>query len=48
MKTITKHFDSLKKAENYLNLLYDRYDSVQLVYFPVYSESGIYIFSVNN
>lgn len=48
MKTITKHFDTLKKATNYRNRLYNKYDDVQLLSFPVSSEKGIYVFLVNN
>ncbi len=48
MKTITKHFDTLKKAENYRNRLYSKYDEVILLSFPVSSENGIYVFLVNN
>ena len=48
MKTITKHFDTLKKAANYRNRLYNKYDDVQLLSFPVSSEKGIYVFLVND
>ena len=48
MKTITKHFDTLKKASNYRNRLYSKYDEVKLLSFPVISEKGIYVFLVNN
>ena len=48
MKTISKHFDSLKKVEKYQNRLYNKYDSVKLVSFPHFCESGMYIFIVND
>lgn len=48
MKQITKHFDTLKKAANYRNRLYSKYNQVQLLSFPVISEKGIYVFLVND
>ena len=48
MKQITKHFDTLKKAANYRNRLYSKYNQVQLLSFPVIGEKGIYVFLVNN
>lgn len=48
MKTITKHFDTLKKAANYRNRLYSKYDQVQLLSFPISGEKGIYVFLVND
>ena len=48
MKTITKHFTSLKKAEDFQNLLYDKYDYVCLNQSPLFSESGTYVWEVEN
>lgn len=39
---ITKHFDTLKAAEQYQNRLYGQYDSVRLVAAPRFSEAGRY------
>jgi len=47
MKRISKQFGTIKQAESYLNRLYGKYNSVQLVNFPAYSESGIYTFLVS-
>jgi hypothetical protein len=46
MKTIVKHFDSLKKAEQYQDKLYDKYDHVRLVRWPSFSEAGDYAWEV--
>lgn len=46
MKQIKRYFDSIKQAERFLNKLYDKYNFVQLVSFPMYGENGTYIFSV--
>ena len=48
MKTtrIVKQFDSIKKAERFQNSLYNKYDHVQLVQFPNFSESGQYVWEV--
>lgn len=47
MKTITKHFDTLKQAERYQNRLYGRYDKVRLVRSPRFSEAGTYVWEVS-
>ncbi len=44
---ITKYFKSLIQAERYQNRLYNRYDSVQLVKSPRFSEDGYYSWLVN-
>jgi hypothetical protein len=46
MKTITKHFDTMKQAERFLNKLYSQFDFVNLISYPVFSESGIYTFQI--
>lgn len=46
--TISKQFKTLKQAEAYQNRLYSRYNSVQLVRWPVFSEEGIYTWKVAN
>lgn len=45
MKTIRKHFTSLKQAERYLNTLYNKYDHVQCISIPQ-GEAGTYTFEV--
>lgn len=45
-KTIKKHFDTIKKAENYQAKLCNKYNYVRLVSFPTFSENGNYIFQV--
>jgi hypothetical protein len=46
-KTINKEFKSLKAAENYLQTLYDKYDSAKCVSQPFSGESGVYVFEVS-
>jgi hypothetical protein len=45
MKQIAKYFDTIKKAERYLEKLYGMYDYVHLISWP-YSEAGTYVFQV--
>ncbi len=47
MKTITKTFDTLKRAEAYQNRLYGKYDRVTLVRAPRFAEAGIYEWRVS-
>ena len=42
MKRIKKYFNSMKQAESFLNKLYDKYDFVQLVSFPMFSTRGTF------
>jgi len=46
MKTISKFFKSLFEVEKFQNKLYNEYNKVELVSFPHFSESGIYVFNV--
>lgn len=46
MKTITKQFETIKQAEKFLNRLYNKFNSVSLIKFPINSEKGIYIYQV--
>ncbi len=46
MRTITKHFKTLKRAEAYQNRLYSKYDHVRLVRSPRFGEEGIYTWEV--
>lgn len=46
MKTIAKHFDSIDDAEKFQNELYDHYDYVKLVRFPLFSKDGTYTWEV--
>jgi len=45
---ITKEFKTIKQAEKFLLKLYQEYNRVILINYPVFSESGIYQFDVNN
>ena len=46
METISKNFETIKQAERYQNKLYNKYNSVVLVHFPILSESGQYVWKV--
>jgi hypothetical protein len=46
MKTITKHFDTLKKAEAHQNKLHEQYNHVRLIRSPRFGEAGIYAWEV--
>jgi hypothetical protein len=48
MKTISKHFTSMKKAEEYQNQLYDKYDYVRLSRSPIFRETGTYVWEIEN
>jgi hypothetical protein len=48
MQKITKHFDSNRQAENYLQRLYDIYNYVRLINWPAFSQSGSYTFLVQD
>ena len=48
MKTITKHFKTIKDAVNYRSKLYKKYDFVKITDAPLFDENGTYTFSVNN
>lgn len=45
-RLIYKEYKTMRGAERYLSRLYNEYDSVNLVDFPKYGESGIYVFKV--
>lgn len=45
-KTITKVFSSMRQAVIYRDKLYNKYDSVKLISFPMYSEYGEYTWEV--
>lgn len=47
MKQISKNFTTLRKAQNYMESLYNRYNYVRLSVFPRFSESGEYVFTVD-
>ena len=47
MKQISKNFSSLRKAQNFMESLYNRYNYVRLSVFPRFSESGEYVFTVD-
>lgn len=46
MTRITKSFATLAQAEAYQQSLYNRFDHVQLVNFPRFSEEGQYTWEV--
>lgn len=48
MKTILKHCETLKQAEQHQMRLYDKYNHVRLVKFPRFDESGIYTWEVKD
>ena len=45
--TITKNFSSMKKAQTYQNMLYEKYNYVRLTRSPLFEESGLYVWEVN-
>lgn len=47
MKQIVKNFPTLRKAQNFLQGLYSRYNYVRLYDFPKFSENGEYVFTVD-
>jgi len=47
-KTIRKEYKTLKQAERYQNMLYNKWDSVKLVSSPRFEEEGIYVWEVSN
>lgn len=47
MKQIVKNFPTLRKAQNFLQGLYSRYNYVRLSDFPKFSENGEYVFTVD-
>jgi len=47
MKQIAKNFPTMRKAQNYMEGLYRRYNYVRLSVFPRFSESGEYVFTVD-
>ena len=48
MKTISKHFKTIKQAVNFRSKLYQKYDFVKITDAPLFDENGTYVFSVNN
>lgn len=47
MKQISKRFESLCKAQRFMESLYRKYNYVRLSVFPRFSESGEYVFTVD-
>jgi len=45
MKTISKHYTTLKQAERHQERLYNQYDYVRLIRSPL-GEDGIYVWEV--
>lgn len=46
MKQISKKFSTLRKAQKFMESLYNRYNYVRLSVFPRFSEDGEYVFTV--
>lgn len=46
MKIIRRHFATLATAEAFQDSLYDRYDSVACIGWPLFSEDGVYSWRV--
>lgn len=46
MKQVSKYFHTIRQAEKHQDKLYDKYNSVRLVSFPITSEAGTYIWKV--
>lgn len=46
MKIITKNFKTLRRAAQYQERLYEKYNFVRLVTFPRFNESGAYTWEV--
>lgn len=46
-KTIVKNYKTLKQAERYQNLLYNKHEMVRLIKWPMFSEEGQYIWEVS-
>jgi hypothetical protein len=46
MKIINRYCDDLDEAEKFLNNLYEKYNSVECINQPMFSEHGIYQFKV--
>lgn len=44
--TVKADYSDLKKAENFQNSLYSKYESVKLIRWPIFSEQGTYIWEV--
>ena len=47
MTIIKKHFETLSQAENFHQGLYEKFSSVLLVGWPLFSERGTYVFKVD-
>jgi hypothetical protein len=47
MRTITKHFRTIKQAEKYQNSLYNKFPYVRLFSSPIWSEEGNYTWEVS-
>ena len=47
MKQISKEFPTLKKAQRFIESLYNRYSYVRLSDWPRFSEKGVYVFTVD-
>lgn len=47
MKTLTKHFATLKQAERYQAGLYNKYNRVALISSPLFQEQGFYTWKVS-
>lgn len=46
-KTISKKYNTLRQAERYQNLLYNKFDNVKLIKSPMFTEYGTYVWAVS-
>jgi hypothetical protein len=47
LKTISKKYNTLRQAERYQNLLYNKFDNVKLIKSPMFTEYGTYVWAVS-
>lgn len=47
-KNITRYFHTLKRAEQYQNRLYKKYNYVRLIHSPIFDEAGNYTWVVGD
>jgi hypothetical protein len=47
MKLINKHFKTIKQADRYHLRLMDKYNSVKIINYPRFSETGLYTWQIS-
>lgn len=45
-RAVKRYFDSMMTASKFQGTLYNKYNSVQLITFPRFSEKGIYVWYI--